>query len=303
MTDGFIRWMPGKKAFGRIKVRSWRFLTVAGLFAALGGWGVGSGPGVMGVSAVQAAESLNPGGSSASVGGMAVTGSTAANGPGSSTTAGTSLNGVVQPAQPLEGRYWLAIVPTGLPSDWLITLELNGKKAGTWPAGDQTIAEVTSLLVRGDNSARLYFSLPQASGASYYPGLGTGGVTSAVPSMSSPASPATAAGTAGPTGDGASTAAGASATYGPSGAASGTGATAGAAGAGGPGAAGTGNGSTPVLPPAGDLQVVLAPGTLGSDGESITLDIPIFRIERLGRNIPGQPEDLKFSLPAPWQKK
>lgn len=223
-----------------------------------------------GSGAAAAAGSATPSG----VGSAGLPGGTGAGGSGAGASVGAGGAAGVLPAPVLEGRYWLAIVPVGLPSDWGVALQLNGKAVGSWPAGEQTIVEVTSSLKWGENAARVIFTRPDLGvGGSLPPGSAASpGASASVGASANPGSAANSA--AGP-------ASGASQSSGSTGASSMT--------------------MPPVLQ-SGDVQMVLAPGILGEDGESITLDIPIFRIQRAAHEIPGLPEELKFTLPAPWQK-
>lgn len=163
--------------------------------------------------------------SSGTVAGQVAPGSSSAP-PTVPSSTGTGVTGAPQQVLPkLEGRYWFAVVPLGVPSSWTVTLLLNGKSVGVYPISEQHIVEVTSQLRFGDNAASVRFDRP----LSVTPG-----------------------------------------------------------------------GESDVLPP-GDVQVVLAQGQVSGEDESLTLDIPIFRIQRPARELPGTEEVLRFSLPPPWR--
>jgi len=61
-------------------------------------------------------------------------------------------------ARPLEERYWMTTqAPSTAPADWEVELILNGRPVGVFGARDPRVIEVTSMLLRGENTAQVAF--------------------------------------------------------------------------------------------------------------------------------------------------
>lgn len=94
-----------------------------------------------------------------SVSGPITTGSTLTGGDTRSPLTGTSLpQSPVLPRVSPEGRFYLAVVPTGVPAEASLQLELNGQRVGSYPLSEYQLVEVTPQLRAGENQAYFSFS-------------------------------------------------------------------------------------------------------------------------------------------------
>lgn len=76
---------------------------------------------------------------------------------GSAATAPTALTSSAPRVAP-EGRFYLAVVPLGVPAEANLILELNGQRVGSYALAEYQIIEVTPQLRAGENQALFSFT-------------------------------------------------------------------------------------------------------------------------------------------------